>query len=132
MASSRNEIRYRLTLPNRPALPPPRAADVPAQLPRIARLMALAIKLDGMRKEPAGGSDAEWARLGRVSRSRMSQILNLRLLAPDIQERLLFLEPVSRGREPVHERALRQVTRHIDWGEQRRALERIVAKPSAL
>ena len=57
--------------------------------------MALAIKLDGQRT----ASYAELARLGYVSRSRLSQILKLRLLAPDIQERLLFLEPVARGRE---------------------------------
>ena len=126
MSSRQNEIRYRLPH-SRPVMPWPRRADVPAELPRITRLMALAIKLDAIETGPAPTSYAELARLGHVSRSRVSQILNLRLLAPDIQERLLFLEPVAHGREAIHERALRQVTQHLDWAEQRRALERILA-----
>ena len=123
MASDREEIRYRLT-PCGPRVNhcAERVVDVPLQLPRITRLMALAIKLD----DPAAASNAELARLGHVSRSRVSQILHLRLLAPDIQERLLFLEPVRQGREPIHERAVRPVTRLVDWAEQRRALERIL------
>jgi hypothetical protein len=125
MGSSRNEIRYRLTPRRSPVSRRARSLEsAPPQLARITRLMALAIKLDSQ----AAASNAEVARLGHVSRSRLSQILNLRLLAPDIQERLLFLEPVARGREPIHERALRQVTRYVDWAEQRLALQRILAR----
>lgn len=41
------------------------------------------------------------ARLGRVSRARVTQIMNLLFLAPDIREQLLFLPPVTGGRAPV-------------------------------
>jgi hypothetical protein len=131
MASQPTEIRYRLTPPvhagqrRRPPVSERQLQPVSPQLPRITRLMALAIKLDRMQRENSALSYAELARLGHVSRSRVSQILNLLLLAPDIQERLLFLEPVRKGRQPLHERALRPVTGHLDWVEQRRAMEQI-------
>ncbi len=67
---------------------------------------------------------AELARLGGVSRARMTQVLNLRNLAPAIQERLLFLEGET-GR--LHERALRQVAQRVDWEEQQRQFEKLVA-----
>ena len=54
----------------------------------------------------------ELAGLGYVTRSRMSQIMSLLNLTPDIQEALLFLPRVERGKDPVTERELRAV----DWG----------------
>ena len=49
----------------------------------------------------------------------MTQILNLLLLAPDIQEELLFLPPAKRGPEIITERTLRYVLRTPLWCEQR-------------
>jgi hypothetical protein len=63
-------------------------------LPRVTRLMALAIKL-GQLLDEGVATHAELARLGQVTRARMSQILNLLHLAPDLQERLLTLPMVS-------------------------------------
>ena len=37
-----------------------------------------------------------------VTRARMTQIMNLLNLAPDIQEELLLLPPVTEGRDPDH------------------------------
>lgn len=37
-------------------------------------------------------SMAELARLGRVSRARITQIMDLLMLAPEIQEEVLYLE----------------------------------------
>jgi len=56
------------------------------------------------------------ARWGGVTRSRISQILNLRNLAPAIQERLLFEE--ARQEFPITERTLQQLTRETDWRKQ--------------
>ena len=42
---------------------------------------------------------AELARLGRVTRARMTQIMKLLDLAPDIQEQILFLPPDGPQRE---------------------------------
>ena len=54
-----------------------------------------------------------------VSRPRVIQILDLLNLSPDIQEALLFLPRVERGRDPVTERELRSVVAEVDWGRQR-------------
>jgi hypothetical protein len=64
---------------------------------------------------------AELARLGRVSRARMTQIMRLLNLAPDIQEQILFL-PLVRG---LNERNLRTIVSRVDWHEQRRLFQKI-------
>jgi hypothetical protein len=89
-------------------------------VPRIARLMALALRLEALVQEGTVGSYAELARLGHVSRARLSQILSLLHLAPDLQEELLFWERPRRGREPLALRHLLPITAVLDWHEQRR------------
>ena len=95
------------------------AASVP--LPRIARLMALAIRFEGLLREGTIRDYAELARLGRVTRARMTQIMKLLDLAPDIQEKILFL-PLIQG---LNERNLRRIVGRIDWDEQRRMFQKI-------
>ncbi|MFY9726073.1 MAG: hypothetical protein WB579_05045 [Bryobacteraceae bacterium] len=85
-------------------------------IPRIARLMALAIRLDGLIREQTLPNYSAVARRGRVTRARISQIMKLLHLAPDLQEQMLFLSPNSR----LTERHLRPIVRQIDWHEQRR------------
>jgi hypothetical protein len=91
-----------------------------ARVPRISRLMALAIHLDRMVRDGVVEDQAELAKLGHVSRPRLTQIMNLLCLAPDIQEELLFLPAVERGREAVTERQLRPIAGVEDWRRQRR------------
>lgn len=62
---------------------------------------------------------AELARLGHVTRARMSQIVNLLNLAPDIQEALLFLPEVVGGKDVVTERGLRKIVVNVSWKKQR-------------
>jgi hypothetical protein len=90
-------------------------------IPRIARLMALAIRFEGLLREETIRDYAELARLGRVTRSRVTQIMKLRDLAPDIQEQILFLPPIT----GLNERNLRAVVSRIDWREQRRLFQKI-------
>ena len=90
-------------------------------IPRIARLMALAIRFEGLLREGTVQDCAELARLGRVTRARMTQIMKLRYLAPDIQEQILFLSP-AKG---LNERNLRTVVSRIDWDEQRRLFQNL-------
>ena len=66
--------------------------------PRIARLMALAIRLDGLIREQTLPNYAAVARRGRVTRARMTQIMKLLHLAPDLQEHILFLPPSRASR----------------------------------
>jgi len=81
--------------------------------------MALAIKLDGLVRRGAVRDYAALARLGHVSRARITQIMNLLLLAPDIQEQLLFLPDTLRGRDPLHLRQLQPIALLPDWNAQR-------------
>lgn len=63
---------------------------------------------------------AELARLGHVSRARLTQIMNLLLLAPNIQESILHLSLVERGPNPLSEKQLRPIAAIPDWQKQRR------------
>lgn len=106
-----------------------REGDAPAKfetpegnIPRISRLMALAIRFDELIRSGEVQDYAELARLGHVTRARMSQIMNLLNLAPDIQEELLFLPPTTKGRDAIGERESRHLLVHADWNSQRRLL----------
>ena len=91
----------------------------PGRVPRISRLMALAIRFDGMLKRGVVRDYADLARIGLVSKPRVTQIMSLLLLAPDIQEELLFLPRIAFGRDPITERHVRPITNALEWGEQR-------------
>jgi hypothetical protein len=62
----------------------------PECVPRIARLMALAIHFDQLIRDGVVENYADLARLGGVSRARITQIMNLLNLPAAEQERLLF------------------------------------------
>jgi len=106
----------RKRLSNRPA-----AKVSVGRTPRISKLMALAIRFDGLIGEGKVHDMSELARLAHVSQPRMTQIMNLLHLAPDIQEEILFLPEVTKGRDPIHERMVRPLTAMLDWREQRTA-----------
>ena len=95
-----------------------------SSIPRIARLMALTIRLDGLLRAEAFQDYAELARLGRVTRARMSQITKLLNLAPDIQEQILFLPNIP----GLNERNLRPIVNKIRWDQQRRMFQKILAR----
>ena len=59
-----------------------------------------------------------------MTRARLTRVMNLLNLAPDIQEALLFLPRVESGADPVCERRLRVIVREVDWGAQREAWQR--------
>jgi hypothetical protein len=92
----------------------------PGTTPRISRLMALAVRFDGLIKAGEVADQAEIARLGHVSRARVTQIMNLLNLAPDIQEEILFLPRTQHGRDPIREIMLRPIAAVPDWRKQRR------------
>ena len=81
--------------------------------------MALAIRIEGLVRDGVISDYAAAAELGHVTRARMSQIMNLLNLAPDIQEAILFLPPVESGRDPITEREIRPVSASMDWKAQR-------------
>jgi hypothetical protein len=89
-------------------------------VPRVSRLMALAVRFDGLIHDGVVTDQAELARLGHVTRARLTQIMNLLTLAPDIQEEVLFLPPTEKGRDAISERDCRPIAAEWDWREQRR------------
>jgi hypothetical protein len=91
----------------------------PGRTPRIAKQMALAIKLEGLVRSGAVADYAELARLGHVTRARMSQIMNLLMLAADIQEEILFLPRITVGKDRIRLRTLQPIALTPDWVEQR-------------
>jgi hypothetical protein len=89
------------------------------RVPRVARLMALALRFDGLLLSGRVRDQAELARLGHVTRARVSQILNLVHLAPDLQEAVLCLEGGSRGADLLLA-DLQPLAHLTDWAAQRR------------
>ena len=99
--------------------PNPAAASSHSRIPRITRLMALAIKFQDMVDRGEVHDYADLARLGYVSRARMTQIMNLLHLAPDIQEELLGLPVILITQMRFAERHLRVITGLAVWADQR-------------
>lgn len=97
-----------------------------ARVPRVARLMALAIRFDQMLRDGEVADYAELARIGHVSRARVTQVMNLLALAPDIQEEVLFLPATERGRAKTTERHLRSLAAMADWRQQRQLWANLV------
>jgi len=104
-------------------LPEDEAPEAPPQsaVPRISRLMALAIRMQDLVDTGEVADYADLARLAHVSRARITHIMNLLLLAPDIQEAILFLSPIDGCRAAVRERNSRPICAVLDWRKQRRA-----------
>jgi hypothetical protein len=106
------------------AKPKPKPEATP-RIPRIAKLVALAIRFDRLVRNGTVSDQSDLARLSHVSQPRMSQIMNLNYLAPDIQEELLFLPCVTAGKDPINEKILRPLASEIDWQKQREMWTRL-------
>ena len=92
----------------------------PGRIPRVSKLMALAIRLLYQLEKGELENQAQVARLGRVTRARLSQIMSLNHLAPDIQEHILCLPRLLRGGDPLQMQHILPLTKAWDWKEQRR------------
>jgi hypothetical protein len=90
--------------------------------------MALAIRLEQLLREGQVASYAELARLGHVAHARISQLMNLLYLAPDIQDAVLFLPRTQRGRDPVILRDLQPIAAKLVWQEQRLLWSRLTGE----
>jgi hypothetical protein len=106
----------------------PRPVVPLGRVPRVSRWMALALRFEQLLREGHVTSYAELARLGHVTNARISQIMNLLYLAPDIQETILFLPRTERGRDPVVLWELQPIAAVLGWQEQRRMWAKRVEK----
>lgn len=107
---SRKELRSGAEMPAMP----------PGRVPRVARLMALALRFEELVRTGQIGSYSALASLGHVTRAWISQIMSLLSLAPDIHEALLFLSHTQRGRDPILLADLIPLAATLDWRKQRR------------
>ena len=89
------------------------------RVPRVSRLMALAMRFDELIRSGQVTGYAELARLGHVSRARLSQIASLLCLAPDLREDILFLPRTLRGWDPIQLQHLLPIAAIPDWRKQR-------------
>jgi hypothetical protein len=96
------------------------------RIPRITRMLALAHRFDRLIREGTVVDQADLARLGHVSRARVTQVLTLMQLAPDIQEAILFLPRIHDGRDVIQEHEIRPIAHTPDWKEQRKAWAKLV------
>ena len=93
----------------------------PAPPPRptvLARTLALAHRLQGMIDDGAAEDRADVAAELGFTRARITQIMDLLQLAPDIQEEILFSVSLS-GRDAITTRDVRPIARVVAWAEQR-------------
>ena len=110
----------------RPFMAKPVANEPQGRPHRIARVVALAHRLDELVRSGAVRDYGELARLGHVSPARICQFLTLLHLAPTIQEYLLFL--TTGERMPIPEPSLRKIAREPRWDRQRDLFERQLQK----
>lgn len=89
-------------------------------IPRASRLMALALHFESLRLCGLVTDYADMARLGDVTRARMTQIMSLINLAPDIQEEVLYLPRTQQGWDLVTVKKLIPIGQEVDWRNQRR------------
>jgi hypothetical protein len=94
-------------------------APAPGRVPRVARVMALAIRFEELVRSGAVADYAALADLGHVSRARVTQIMSLLCLAPDIQEEILFLPRTEQGRDSIIPARLQLIAAKLDWQRQR-------------
>ena len=103
------------------------ATRLPAgRVPRVARLMALALRLEELVRSGQVANYSALAELGHVTRARICQIMTLLQLAPDLQEALLFLPPTVRGRDPILLADLQPIAAAFDWRKQRRLWRKLL------
>ncbi len=108
---------YSLPFANRPGVHC-RSQEEFGRVPRVSRLMALALKFERLLSQGTVRNHAELAQLGQVTRTRVCQILRLTNLAPTIQEALLFLPKTLQGPDRITENRLRRIASLVDWEAQ--------------
>ena len=97
---------------------------VVGRTPRIAKLMALAIRFEGLIADGTVSDYSQLAELAQVSRARITQIMNLNLLSPDLQETVLFFPKIEGGRDKLTLAYLQTIALESNWGKQRKNWKR--------
>lgn len=112
----------------RVGVPKPKMPSAPAKLPHITKLMALAIRLEHLLATGQVKDQAEIARVAGITRARVTQIINLANLAPDIQQAILDFEPTTAPVPRFREREVRTIAILPNWEKQRLMWKQLVKR----
>jgi hypothetical protein len=93
--------------------------------PRIQTLLKTARKLQKILDSQSETCRAKLAEQLNITRARITQILNLLNLAPEIQDYIMSMPPVD-GRSPISERALRPLTSITSHKEQLKVFKNLI------
>lgn len=115
------EIEFRLHRLGRSKEALERSPSDRGRLPRVSQVMALAIQFQETIQTGEARDYADLARLGCLTRERMSQIMELLWLAPEIQQEILEFPPSAETGFPISEVAVRRIGELLDWAQQRSA-----------
>ena len=107
----------RVTLTDAPPSSPPPQPEPVRRPAKVARMLALAHHLQRAIDDGLVADRAAVARKLGLTRARVTQLLDLLLLAPAVQTAVLALEAVD-GAEPMAERTLRTVAHSRTWTDQ--------------
>jgi len=99
---------------------------LPGRVPVISRMMALAHFYDHLLKSRTIESVSDIGRLESVTQQRISQIMSLLLLAPEIQEFLLTLPTQEHGKKSLPTERLIQIARKVDFDVQSNLYEGLI------
>ena len=91
----------------------------PGRVPRISKLLALAHRFDQLIRSGEIVDYSQLAELGHVTRAQITQVMGLLGLDPGIQEQILFLPSINRGRDSIHLHQLLPIAAMLDWRKQR-------------
>ena len=108
--------------------PKPSRSESPPLAPHIAKLMALAIRLEHLIETGQIANHAEIARAAGLTRARVTQILNLANLAPDIQQAVLELADHPSESTRLKEADLRDYSQIHCWEKQRRLFQKLLGR----
>ena len=121
---TRGRKRLGVRAPDPDGTTPPPVVPV-GRTPRVARMLALAHRWRALIDNGVVADQADLARLVAVSRARVTQVMDLLRLAPDVQGAILDLPRVEQGRDPIHGRDLSRLAAEPLWAEQRRIWDTI-------
>ena len=112
------------------AVPPRRGKPKPPKeptTPRVVELLRKAIEWQGFLESGAAASQADIARRGGITRARVTQIMGMLRLAPEIQQHVLSM-PAAVRRPAITERALRPIAQMEKLIDQKGRLEKLLER----
>lgn len=110
------------------AVPPPRGKPKPPKEPRTPRVVELlrkALEWQALLESGEASNQAAIARREDITRARVTQVMGLLRLAPEIQEHVLSLPDMVR-RSAITERALRPIAQIEDQKQQVATFSRLL------